>query len=330
MKKIIVKAAALSLLLLSFSYESCAEEIKVIPAGRAVGIQIYTDGLLVIGTSEINGCNVAKEADIRVNDRITAVNGISDITSEEFAKTVNEHPDGVSLEITRDNRSFTVNAVPALSEDSVYRLGLWVRDSCAGVGTVTYYDEETNSFAALGHAINDVDTGDILSLKSGALVECDIVSVDKSKRGAPGEINASFGGEKLGEITINSPSGLFGKSAAGAFSDMGSALPVAAREQVNAGDAYILSDIFGNSTEKYSIKINKITNDLNKSLVIEVTDDRLLEGTGGIVQGMSGSPIIQNGYLVGAVTHVFVNNPSKGYGTLAENMIDTQRKKTAL
>lgn len=302
-----------------------ADETRVVPMGRTAGIQIYTDGLLVIGMSEIDGRCAAKEAGICVNDRVTKINGSGVTTSEDFAKAVNEHPEGLSLEIERGDRPFTVNVCPAPDNDGVYRLGLWVRDSCAGVGTVTYYDPQRKTFAALGHSVNDVDTGDILSLKSGIILDCSILSVTKSKRGYPGEINASFGDMVLGDVNANTGEGIFGEASESGFFSGGEALPVAARSEVHTGDAYIMSDMFGGKLEKYSIQIKKITDSADKSLVVEVTDRRLIDSAGGIVQGMSGSPIIQDGKLVGAVTHVFINSPAKGYGTLAESMIDAQR-----
>ena len=314
------------ILSMCFFTSAYAEEIKVIPVGKAVGIKIYTDGLLVIGTSEVNGENAAKKCGIKVNDRITEINGEAATTSERFTQIVNEHPDGVNIEVVRDNQNIEINAVPLLAEDNVYRLGLWVRDSTAGIGTVTYYDPSTKAFAALGHSINDVDTGNILTVKSGNILNCDILSVTKSEKGRPGEINGAFEGDKLGDIWMNSQIGIFGKMTSNEFSGLSEAIPVAAKEQVAEGGAYILSDAFSGKTEQYSIKINKITNDADKGLIIEITDERLIELTGGIVQGMSGSPIIQNGRLIGAVTHVFVNSPTRGYGTLAENMIDMQTK----
>ena len=172
-----------------------------------------------------------------------------------------------------------------------------------------------------GHGINDIDTGNILSVKSGNILNCDILSVSKSSKGHPGEINGAFDGNTIGNISINSQIGIYGNMSCDKFSS-DNAIPVAAKEQICESDAYILSDVIGQKAEKYSIKINKITNDSDKGLIIEITDPRLIDCTGGIVQGMSGSPIIQNGMLIGAVTHVFVNNPTKGYGTLAENMID--------
>ncbi|MCH5210959.1 MAG: SpoIVB peptidase [Oscillospiraceae bacterium] len=303
-----------------------AEEIKVIPVGQAVGIRLYTDGLLVVGMAEVNGNNTAAQCGIKINDRIKEVNGEDALSSERFSEIINENPDGVTLDIMRGNQEIEIHAVPALSEDNIYRLGLWVRDSTAGIGTVTYYDPVSESFAALGHSINDADTGNILTVKSGNILNCDISSVTKSKRGNPGEINGVFEGNRIGNVLVNSRTGIFGKMVSNEFSDLREPVPIAAKEQIREGDAYILSDAFGGETKEYTIKIDKITNNADKGLIIEITDNTLLQMSGGIVQGMSGSPIIQDGRLVGAVTHVLVNNPKKGYGTLAESMIDVQIK----
>lgn len=311
---------------LFISVNAHAEPAKVIPVGKAVGISVYTDGLLVIGSNEVNGKNIAKDCGIKVNDRITKVNGNNVDTTEDFSETINANPEGVTLSIERGNQIFDVNAVPALSEDNVYRIGLWVRDSTAGIGTVTYYDPLSKTFAALGHAINDVDTNNILPVKSGNILRCDILSIEKSRKSAPGSINASFGGEEIGIINLNTHFGIYGKMNYDEFENCSQALPVAAKEQIHAGEAYILSDVLGDENDKYTIEIKKITSDPDKGLVIEVTDSRLCENTGGIVQGMSGSPIIQDGMFIGAVTHVFVNNPQKGYGVLAQNMLDMTNK----
>lgn len=319
-----------TILFLMFSFVlSCglhAYAIDVIPMGKTVGVKIYTDGLLVIGSTEIDGENIAKKYDIRVNDRITEINGEKADSSEHFSQIVNESPNGVNLKIVRDNQNLEINAVPKLSNDNIYHLGLWVRDSTAGIGTVTYYDPSTKSFAALGHCIKDVDTGNILSVKSGNILNCNILSINKSVKGSPGEINGAFEGDNIGNVMINSQIGIFGKMICNEFDNAGETLTVAAKDQVHEGEAYILSDAFENDNNKYSIEIKKITNAADKSLVLEITDNRLKELSGGIIQGMSGSPIIQDGLLVGAVTHVFVNHPTKGYGTLAENMIDVQMK----
>lgn len=305
---------------------SIAYATEVIPIGKTVGVKIFTDGLLVIGSSEVNGRNVAKEYGIRTNDRIKGINGQSIDNTEKLVKLVNENPEGIRLSITRDNRDIEIDAVPAKGEDNVYRLGLWVRDSTAGIGTVTFYNPATKDFGALGHCINDVDTGNILSVKSGNILNCSILSVTKSEKGSPGEINGAFEGDRIGDITINSQIGVFGKMTCDEFESANEAVEVASRDEVEEGDAYILTDAFGGENDKYSINIKKITQSVDKALVIEITDSRLIDYAGGIVQGMSGSPIIQNGRLVGAVTHVFVNNPLKGYGTLAEDMLDVQAK----
>lgn len=325
MKKTSEKIILFLLLNVFIFTNAYASEVNVIPIGKAVGVRIYTNGLLVVGTSEVAGKNTAKKFGIKTNDVIESVNGEEISTSEQFGKMVNEHPDGLNLTIIRDNQHIEINAVPVLSEDNIYRLGLWVRDSTAGIGTVTYYDPSSQSFAALGHGINDVDTGNILSVKTGNILNCNILSVTKSTKGSPGEINGTFDGDSIGDICINSQIGIYGQMAQNEFPNTVGAMPIAAKSQIVEGDAYILSDIFG-VTDKYSIKIRKITDDADKGLVIEITDPRLIEQTGGIVQGMSGSPIIQNERLIGAVTHVFVNNPLKGYGTLAENMIDMTNK----
>lgn len=317
-----IVALLISLFIFPSAY---AQSTEVVPIGKTVGIRLYTDGMLVIGSAEINGRSIAKESGIRINDRINKVNGKSIESSEEFSQIVNDNPDGVQLSVTRDNRNLEINAVPEKDKD-VYRLGLWVRDSTAGIGTVTYYNPQTMEFAALGHSINDVDTGNILSVKSGNILNCNILSVTKSEKGLPGEINGSFDSTELGSIAINSNIGIFGKMTCNEFDSSSNAIPVAAKDQVTEGEAYILSDAFGSENNQYSIEIKKITNSADKGLVIEITDQRLKDMAGGIVQGMSGSPIIQNDMLVGAVTHVFVNSPLKGYGTLAENMIDLQRK----
>ncbi len=301
-----------------------ADDIKVIPIGKAVGIRLFTDGLLVVGTTDVNGKNAARDSGIKINDRIKEVNGKRAASSEELSEIVNVHPEGVTLGITRGNREIEVYAVPALAEDNVYRLGLWVRDSAAGIGTVTYYNPSTKNFAALGHSVNDVDTGNILSVRSGNILSCDILSVAKSKKGEPGEINGVFENDKIGSVYLNSEVGIFGKAESDEFSVLGGAVSVAPANEIKTGDAYILSDAFTVKPEKYSIRISKITDDADKELVIEITDSTLLEKSGGIVQGMSGSPIIQNGRLIGAVTHVLVNNPKRGYGTIAQSMIDAE------
>lgn len=245
-KKIIL-FLTFSLCLLSTSY---ANAVEVIPIGKTIGVKIFTDGLLVIGSSEVNGKNIAKEYGIRTNDRIKGINGESIDNTEKLVRLVNENPEGVRLSVTRDNRDIEIDAVPARGDDNVYRLGLWVRDSTAGIGTVTFYNPATRDFAALGHCINDVDTGNILSLKSGNILNCNILSVTKSEKGAPGEINGAFEGDTIGNISVNSQIGIFGKMTCNEFNSAGDTLPVASRNEVETGEAYILTDAFGDENNK--------------------------------------------------------------------------------
>ena len=327
MKRLVKKSISIvTAVIFSLFFTAAANAQKqLVPVGRAVGIQLYTDGLLVIGSSEIGSRNIANECGIKNGDRITAVNGKELSNSDELSDEINTNPENISLEITRDDRHMTVNAVPAQCDDGIYRLGLWLRDSCAGVGTVTYYDPESNEYAALGHAVNDVDTGNILSVKSGNILDCNIVSVTKSSRGIPGEINAVFGDTIIGNIGANTYEGIFGRVENNACLT-GKSLEVAKSAEVHKGDAYIVSDILGGSPERYSIRIKKITDEADKGIELEVNDSRLIDLAGGIVQGMSGSPIIQDDKLVGAITHVLVDNPLNGYGTLAESMLQMQEK----
>lgn len=279
------------------------------PCGEIIGIKMYTDGLLVIDKDK----NVKG---IKLGDRLLSANGkqlntIEDLTSLDYGNEI-------KFEINRNGKIITEDIIP-MSDSNGKKLGLWLRDSTAGVGTLTYITNDNTTFAALGHGITDVDTGNILTLKSGNILNCTNISCTKSKKGQIGEINASFENTAIGSISANSPSGIYGSIK---FSKEYDALPIADINEIHTGDAYIMCNI-GNGVEKYNIKIEKIFPEAvdDKAMVIEITDNRLLAATGGIVQGMSGSPIIQNERLVGAVTHVFVNNPVKGYGIFIKSMM---------
>lgn len=309
-----------------------AEEIRVIPSGEAVGIKLYTDGLLVIGTGKaVSDSGAASypaaECGIKINDIITEANGIELKTTEQLAQIVENNSLGLKLSIKRGNDTFDTYAKPVISGDGKARLGLWVRDSAAGIGTITYINPSDSSFAALGHGICDVDTGNILTAKSGNILKCSVLSVIKSEKGAPGELNGAFSDSEIGTIAKNTPTGVFGNINPDFIQSADNALPLADASQIREGDAYILSDIDGNGAKPYTVKIIKISEKhSNRGLVFEVTDNTLKEKTGGIVQGMSGAPIIQDNHLIGAVTHVFVNNPQKGYGIFAETMINSAVK----
>ena len=309
-----------------------AQEIRLVPSGKAVGVKLYTDGILVIGTSQINNeenqsvCP-ARKSSIRANDVIEKVNGNAIKSIEELSEAVNENPDSVTLTIRRDSSRFDVCVTPVKDSDGTPRLGLWVRDSTAGIGTVTFINPQNRSFGALGHGICDVDTGNILSVKSANILNCTSLTAIKGKRGAPGELGGVFGSDILGNVTLNTGHGIFGTLSEKFSFTPSDAIPVCPPSQVTESEAYILSDIDQKGIQKYSINIKKSApKSKDKGIVFEVTDKNLIDKTGGIIQGMSGSPIIQDGKFVGAVTHVFVNDPTRGYGIFIENMLAEAEK----
>lgn len=309
----------ITLIFLVFNYTvSAGSEIKVIPMGKAVGVKIYTEGLLVVGISENSP---SKSSPIKVNDRIERANNQELTSSEQLCEIVNNCSGNLTLTVNQDGKQRDISVAPQKDSEGVYKLGLWVRDSTAGIGTMTYYNPKNNTFAALGHGINDVDTGNILTVKSGNILPCKILSVRKSENGNPGELNGIFDGSAVGEIFLNSDNGIYGKCSLDAVDE---AIPVADANEVHEGGAYILADINGGGAKQYSIEIIKIAkgNKSHKNMVISITDPALLSLTGGIVQGMSGAPIIQDNKLAGALTHVFINDSDRGYGTFAEDMIE--------
>jgi stage IV sporulation protein B len=295
--------------------------------GKTIGVKLYTDGLLVVNTSTVtlsDGSVVspAREAGIREGDRILSANKREIHSSEDFSEILSDCQSSVELEMARGDERFTVT-VPAekSAENGQIKVGLWVRDSTAGIGTVTFFDE--NRFAALGHAITDVDTGEIMTINNGSVLKCDILSVKKGERGQPGELVGAFSGQEFGNILINDSLGIYGTVNQNDSISKNS-IPIATHSQIQKGDAYIALDIDGSGVKKYRAQIQRIAknnNMNNKGLVIKIVDEELLSRTGGIVQGMSGAPIIQNDMLIGAVTHVFVNDPTRGYGIFAENML---------
>ena len=299
----------------------------LIPSGEAIGVKLYTDGVLVVGISDVtdNYGNIyqpAKDAGIMVGDRILSVNGKKVKDIDDFTDKINESGEKASLEIAREDNKFFVELLPAYSKDSgSYKVGLWVRDSTAGIGTLTFYNPEDSTFGALGHGICDSDTKGLMAVRSGSINVCTIRSVIKGERGVAGELTGDFSGIEIGEITKNTNAGISGKAKTVCRNEP---MMIASRFEVKKGNAEILCDVDGAGPARYKIEITKIQkNSSGKNLVLKVTDDRLIAKTGGIVQGMSGSPILQNGKIVGAVTHVFVNDPTKGYGIFIENMLSS-------
>ena len=292
----------------------------VVPSGQTVGIKIYTDGLTVTEISSFRSSNgeivcPAAEADIQKGDTITAINGVKVNSYEEFCDICAGTP--ISFTLRRSGENITASVTPVTGEDNLPHIGIWVRDSTAGVGTLTCVNPQTGKFNALGHAITDIDTGNIMTVKQGNIQKCEISSVSAGHIGFPGSISAIFLDENLGQINVNTVSGISGIINT---PPSGVAVEVAAKAAVSDGGAHILSDVCQNGVESFSVNVKKLSDSDEKNMIIEITDERLLNVTGGIVQGMSGCPIIQNGKLIGALTHVFVNNPKCGYAIFAENM----------
>lgn len=307
-----------------------SDEKTVVPCGTPFGVKLYTRGVIVISMEDIavdgKYMNPAKDAGIQVGDIILSADGIETDTNEQLSEIVsNSKGKSIKLKIRRDNVIFTTKLSPALCGTSQYKIGVWVRDSSAGIGTMTFYDEVTGCFAGLGHGICDSDSGTILPLLSGDIVTAEINGLTKSTTGSAGSLRGYFADDtSIGTILTNSERGVFGKAEKAPIDNDG--IPIAWKQDVHTGEAKILSTIDGSEPEYYSIWIENVSrNDSQetKNMVIHVTDERLLDNAGGIVQGMSGSPIIQDGRLVGAVTHVFVNDPTRGYAIFAENMYES-------
>ncbi len=297
----------------------------LVPSGEAIGVKLYTDGVLVVGISDVTDnygkiFQPAKDAGIMVGDRILSVNGKAIENIDDFTNKINEAENCATLEIAREDQKFSVELSPVYSKESgSYKVGLWVRDSTAGIGTLTFYNPKDNTFAALGHGICDSDTKELMTVRKGSINACRIRSVIKGERGVAGELSGDFSGIEIGDITKNTDAGIGGKANAVPQNE---AIMIASRFEVKKGGAEILCDVDGSGPRRYKIEITRIQKGQDgKNLVLKVTDDRLISKTGGIVQGMSGSPIIQNGKIVGAVTHVFVNDPTKGYGIFIEEML---------
>ena len=306
-------------------------EKRLVPGGMALGIAMRTEGVLVVGVSEAaQGIAPARNAGLQAGDVIVGVEG-STVTTAESLTTLLTNSAGKPVHIAyrRAGESRTALLTPYRDEATgAVRLGAWVRDSTAGVGTLSFYDPESSRYAALGHATTDGDTGSVLTVSEGQVLRADIVAVQKGQKGAPGELKGSFlrEGDVLGSIRRNTILGIYGsldKPASNPLYPEG--LPIGLRSGVHTGPATILSSVDGAGVQEYAIEITRVNQQSSpapKSMVIRVTDDRLLSATGGIVQGMSGSPIIQDGRLIGAVTHVFVSDPTQGYGLYVDWMLE--------
>ena len=301
---------------------------SLIPVGETVGIQMKMDGVLVAGVTDVQTADgavcPAREAGLRAGDVIVAVDGRAVHTSAELIEAVEDMAADASVTVTRGGQRRDVRVHPAREAGGGLRLGLWLRDGVSGVGTVTYIDPQTGAFGALGHGVNDTETGVLLPVADGDVCRARIVDVRRGVSGAPGELAGSFDpGDVVGCINANTPCGIFGVIS-GSLGALRPAVPVGSPEDVEKGPATILACVAGQDTEEYDVEISRtgMAAGSGRDLMVRVTDPELLERTGGIVQGMSGSPILQNGRLVGAVTHVLVNDPTRGYGIFIDTMLD--------
>ena len=278
--------------------------------------------------AEIEGNKPYENTGIEEGDRIISINEKQINTTEELIQTVNaSQGKQVTVKyVQEDDTEQVVTMLPAKTGDNEYKLGLWVRDAAAGVGTATFYEPESGMFASLGHGIADIDTGDLITIANGELVTMNLVSIVKGEKGKPGEIRGSIeSSQTIGEVYKNTPFGIFGKlNNKNDLKLSSQAIEIASREEIRTGKAEIICEIEQGNKKRYEIEIEKVyigNNQDNKSMQIKVTDKELLEKTGGIIQGMSGAPILQNGKLIGAVTHVLVNDPTTGYAVFGDLML---------
>lgn len=318
-------------------------ETLVIPGGQTIGVKVKSAGIMVVGfhlvtTDEAKKESPGQNAQLQLGDLITAINDIavqdvSDISP--FVEQAGQSKQSLQLSIIRNDEELRIMLQPKYDIiDKAYRLGIYIRDSAAGVGTLTFYVPKHGVYGALGHLITDMDTQIPIKVGGGEIVHSKVTSITKSQNGTPGEKRAHFtkDSKSIGNILSNTQFGIFGKMyGAPAHGLMNEAIPVAYADEIKEGKAHILTVVEGQKVERFEIEIVHVAQQSSaatKGMVIKITDNRLLESTGGIVQGMSGSPIIQSGKLVGAVTHVFVNDPTSGYGCFIEWMLQDAGIKT--
>jgi stage IV sporulation protein B len=307
--------------------------LEVYPGGNPIGVRVNSEGVLVVGYSDIEVNNKKEEspgksAGLEIGDIILKVNGVDVENSIDLLRTIKGcEKEDIEVYILRNGKKVTKNIHLKRENNKDYKIGLWIRDSTAGVGTMTFYDSNTKKFGALGHPITDCDTNEPFLIKKGDLLESSIISIKRGERGAPGELKGIFINEQLpaGTIEKNTESGIFGEiKNIQCLNKNITPLKVGFRDEITVGKAKILTTIDESGPQEFDIEIEKLLNQStpgSKSMVIKITDPKLLEKTGGIVQGMSGSPIIQNNKLIGAVTHVLINKPDTGYGIYIEWML---------
>ena len=313
------------------------DEMQVAVLGEPFGMKLYTKGVLVVDIADIptetGNQNPAEESGLKIGDYIVTANGKKISANEDLVDVVEESQgEKIKLQILRESKQQTLYITPVLStETDSYKIGVWVRDSSAGIGTLTFYSPATDIICGLGHGVSDEDTGKLLKIESGEIVKAKIFDVEKGEKGTPGQLKGRLTAEILGDIALNCSGGVY--SVINGEITFNNLTEVALKNEVTDGDAQILCTVEDSAPRLYDCIISLKKSKLNaetQNMIVTVTDPELLEKTGGIVQGMSGSPIIQNGRLIGAVTHVLIDDPTKGYGIFAENMLETAKSITKL
>lgn len=320
----------------SFAYDVSSEEYTavsyekgkmLIAAGVPFGVRLHTDGVIIVNltkvVSENSSASPGSDAGLRKGDVIISVNGEKINSAKSLCEAV-EKSGGkeMTVLIMRSGKEKNINVKAVADKGGVYKIGVLARDSAAGIGTVTFIDPETGIFAGLGHGICDPESGELVPLSYGSCEDVVLTDIIKGKCGSPGELRGFFSGKKTGKITVNSYSGIVGLLSEIPSEIKDFVFPACGRGKLHTGKAYIYTTVDGGGRAEYEVNISSLDeNGGQKNFTVEITDKNLLEKTGGIVQGMSGSPVVQDGYLVGAVTHVMVSDPTRGYGILIENML---------
>lgn len=331
--RVIISLSVIIILIFSFVFVNYSEftnvygsniqkkisDMDIVIGGETIGIKLLATGVLVMSLDR-------DDVDIQVADIILKVNNVKIETNAELQNmTKNSNGKKLDLEIMRKEKIFNTQISPIFDELSgEYKLGLWVKDSSAGVGTITFYDRKKMKFAALGHAVTETKENYILPITSGGITSTDIYSIKKGISKVPGELKGTITSNIIGEIIHNTGKGIYGKMYNDDYLKDKKSIKTLQKTEIKQGTAQIYSFLDGKEAKSYEIYIEKIllNSSGNKNMIIKITDEELLNKTGGIVQGMSGSPIIQNGKLIGAVTHVFLNDPTRGYAVFIENMIE--------
>ena len=305
----------------------------VIPVGTVAGVKLYTNGVLVVGMTEVKGVDNLKykpyeNSGIKEGDMIVSIEEQEISNTVDLVSSVNKsNGEELNIKYIRNGETLECSIRPTQTSKTEYKLGLWVRDSAAGVGTVSFYEPKTKIFGALGHGITDIDTGNLINIANGEFITTKVISITKGIEGTPGKMQGTINNQQnIGKIYKNTNFGIYGTAdnLVALNIDSSKEIEVALREEIHLGKATILSSLDNDTVTEYEIEIEKIhinNNYDNKSMLIKVTDERLLEKTGGIIQGMSGSPIIQNGKFIGAVTNVLVNDPKQGYAIFGDLML---------